>query len=772
MLKINLPTIVLKGKILFPEMEIKLELDNEYSKNIISEAEYFHDNTILVSFSINKLEESPSEKDLSNVGIISKIIHKIDLPNGKTRVIIKGISRACIHEYLNFNKDEEILEAILSKVERINNLPNEEIMVKKLYREIEDYIHNVPYISNSFLADITNVINLEVMTDIIAPNLPISYERLLNYVNEFNCEHRFEMILEDIYIEKEKFDIEKNIDLKIKKEIEDSQKKYLIREKIEALRKELDEDYVLDDETASLKNKVEQLNAPNEIKNRLFEEIQKYETKSSSLEAPIVRNYIDYLLKLPWNQKTIDCNDLSEVLKSLNNNQYGMDTAKERIIEYLAVKKVAKNVRSPILCLVGPPGIGKTTLGYNIAQSLERKFVKISLGGVNDPAEIVGHRRTYLGAEPGKIIQGLKKCQSSNPVFLIDEIDKMGKDIKGDPANALLEVLDSIQNKHFSDHYVEEEVDLSEILFIATANNVDEIPSLLKDRLEIIELNGYTEYEKLEICKQNIIPKICKEHELNIQYIDFSDDAIYEIIRSYTKEAGVRELQRQISKIIRKIMKTIVVHQVKVSNIKITPDNLEKYLGPKKLKINYDHPNQVGVVNSLAWTPNGGEVYPIEVSYFEGKGNLILTGNVGKELQESALVSLNYLRANCNKFGLELSELLNHDIHIHIPKDGTKNGSSIGVALTTALFSVFSKQKIPNNMAFTGEITLLGNILPVGNIVEKIEGAIRNNIKIIVVPKQNEQQIKLLPSDLFENIELIYVDHYFEIISKIKQYQE
>lgn len=769
MFKTSLPTILLKGNILFPKNELKLEFDSELSKNIISESEYFYDNKLLISSTINKLEQEPQAKDLSPVGVVSKIIHKIDLPNGKTRVIIKGMYRVNIYEYLNLENVNEILEAIISTPTPLTIDPKEEeIFLKKLWKELEDFIHDVPYISNSFLAEISTVTSLEEITDLIVPNLSLSFDRLLEYLNEINCMNRCKMILEDIYKEKEKFAIEKSIDSKIKQGIENTQKQYLLRAKIEELKKELGEFSENFDDNEVLKEKIENLDAPNEVKNRLFEEVRKYET-NSSLEAPIVRNYIEYLLKLPWNKKTKDCDDLSIVLSSLNQIHFGMDEVKDRIIEYLAVKKMSKNVKGPILCLVGPPGIGKTTLAYNISKSLGRKFVKISLGGVNDPAEIVGHRRTYLGAEPGRIVQGLKRCQTNNPVFLIDEIDKMGKDIKGDPANALLEVLDPIQNKHFSDHYIEEEINLSDIMFIVTANNIEAIPALLKDRLEIIELNGYTEYEKLEICRRHIIPRICREHELNPEFVTFTDDTILEIIRNYTKEAGVRELERKVSKIIRKIVKTIVTYQVKVSSIKITPDNLEKYLGKRRKKVEYPISEQSGIANSLAWTPNGGEVYPIEAVYFPGKGNLILTGNVGSELQESALVAVNYLKTKIKEFSINKSELLESDIHIHIPGFGLKNGSSIGIALTTAILSSLKKQVILKDIAMTGEITLLGNILPVGNIIEKIEGAVRGNIKYIFVPIQNQEEVSLLPLDILEKIEIIFVGNYEEVFRKIEQ---
>lgn len=768
-MKISLPTVLLNNNILFPKSEVKLEFDNEISKNIISEAEFFHDNTILISYNLNKLEQAPKLSDLSNVGVIAKIIHKIDLPNGKTRVIIKGISRAFIHEYLNLNRPDEILESIISNVSNpmVSN-QEEEILIKKLYRELEECVHTVPYISNSFLTDIANINNLEDMTDLIVPNLPLSYERLLEYLKEFDSIRRFEMLLADIYSEKQKCDIEKNIDLKIQRGIEDNQKQYLLREKIKMLQEELGDSSLINDDISVLTSAVKKLDAPDYVIERLQEEIRRYENMTASFEFGVVRNYIDYLLKLPWNKKTIDNNNLHDVMCTLNQKHYGIDEAKSRIIEYLAVKRMSNNVNSPVLCLIGPPGVGKTTFAYNLANSINRKFVKITVGGVNDPAEIVGHRRTYIGAAPGRIIQGLKRCGSSNPVFLIDEIDKMGKDVKGDPVNVLLEVLDKTQNKHFSDNYIEEEYDLSDVMFIVTANKVEDIPPALKDRLEIIYIDGYTESEKLQICKKHIIPNICLEHNLNIDYVNFSEDAIVEIIRYYTQENGVRELERQISKIIRKIVKSIVINNIKVSSIKITLDNISKYLG--KRIVNYLSITQpmIGKAYALAYTLNGGDIFAVEVNYFNGSGNLNLTGNVGREIKESALVAFNYIKAHAAEFGIDVKELINNDIHINLPRyDISKDGSSIGVCLATAIISIFKKQIIPNNISMTGEISLLGEILPVGNIENKVEVALKNKIDTLFIPKANIKEIENISKEQLNNIEIIPVENYKEIFERI-----
>ena len=468
LLKTNLPVILLRGIILLPNNEIRLEFDNDLSKNIIDVSELFHDNMILVINSLNPLEETPNQEDIPEIGVVSKITHKIELPNGKTRVIIKGINRAKVNELLNLNRTSEVLESIVTNIEeqKVDEKIGK-ILIRKLYRELELYIKKVPYISNSILSLLVNVSDVGKFTDIVASSLPIENERLIVYLNELDVGKRAEMVLEDIYKDEEMFDVEKNIDLKVKKNIDDNQKEYLLREKIKYIKEELGDTSLKEDEVEEIKNKIMMLKAPENIIRRLNYELKRYESfNSSSPEVGIVRNYIDTILSLPWDTYTEDNKDLKEVLKKLNDSHYGLEKVKQRIIEYLAVKNISEKVKSPIICLVGPPGVGKTTFAKAIAESISRNFVKISVGGVNDEAELIGHRRTYLGAMPGRIIQNMKKSKSNNPVFLIDEIDKMTKDIKGDPASALLEVLDPEQNKYFSDNFIEEEYDLSHVMFI------------------------------------------------------------------------------------------------------------------------------------------------------------------------------------------------------------------------------------------------------------------------------------------------------------------
>lgn len=772
MIKTNLPVILLRGIVLLPNNEIRLEFDNDLSKNIIDVSELFHDNNILVVSQTNPLEEVPDVKELPKVGVISKITHKMELPNGKTRVIIRGKMRAKIYEYLNFNKGTEVLESIVSTGENINiDKKEEEVLIRKLYRDIENYIKSVPYTSNSILSMISNVNDLSKMTDIIAPHLPINNKRLQEYLDNFDPISRTGMILEDIYNEIEMYNIEKDIELKVRKEIDNNQKEYLLREKIKVIKEELGDVAFKDDEIDKLRDKINSLNAPSKIIERLNLELKRYESLSqSSPEINVIRNYIDWLLDLPWNYITEDNNDLKKVRDILDQSHYGLDKVKTRIIEYLAVKQMSNDLRSPIICLVGPPGVGKTSLAFSIANAMNRNFVKISVGGVNDEAEIIGHRRTYLGSSPGRIIQSLKKAKSSNPVFLIDEIDKMTKDFKGDPASCLLEILDPEQNKYFSDNYIEEEYDLSKVLFIATANYIDDIPEALRDRLEIIQLSGYTEFEKLDIAKKHLIPKICKEHGLELNKISIKDNTILKIIRNYTKEAGVRELERQLASIVRKIVAEIIVDKKDDEQYQINNKNIELYLGKPKYHFNLLLATKVGVVNGLAYTYFGGDTLPIEVNYYQGNGNLVLTGSLGDVMKESAHIALSYIKSNYQDFHIDYDKLVKNDIHIHVPEGAIpKDGPSAGITLVTALISAFTDKKIPATLAMTGEITLRGNVLPIGGLKEKSIGAHRNGIKKIIIPYDNLSDLDEIPKEIKSSIEYIPVKHYKEVIKVIEQ---
>lgn len=765
MIKTNLPVILLRGLILLPNNEIRLEFDNDLSKNIIDVSELFHDNMLLVVSSLNPLEEIPSETDLPKIGVVSKITNKIELPNGKTRIIIKGINRAHVNEYLNLKHPSEVLESIVTNIDEKEIDPKmEKIMINKINRELEVYIKSVSYISNSILSIIPNISKLSNLTDIVVPNILIDNKRLLTYLNEIDPMTRGEMILEDIYSEKESFEIEKKIDSKVKKNMDDTQKEYLLREKIKVIKEELGDTSFKDEEIDDLRERINNLPADKKIIEKLNKELKRYEDlNQSSPELGIIKNYIECLLSLPWNNYTKDNNNLDEVLATLNNSHFGLEKVKNRIIEYLAVKINSDKVESPIICLVGPPGVGKTTFARSIAKSINRNFVKISVGGVNDEAEIKGHRRTYLGAMPGKIIDGMKKAKSNNPVFLIDEIDKMTNNIKGDPASALLEVLDPEQNKYFVDNFIEEEYDLSKVMFITTANSLDLIPEPLKDRLEIIELNSYTEYEKLDIAKNYLIPNLMYSH--NASNIIFEDDSILQIIRNYTREAGVRNLERNLEEIIRKIITERLINK---KNSEIILNDVSKYLGNKKYCYGKVEKNEIGVVNGLAYTPFGGDIIKIEVNYYKGNGNLILTGSLGDVIKESAQIALSYVKSNAGIFGIDSERFLKNDIHIHIPEGSTpKDGPSAGTTIVTSLIASLSNRKVDSTIAMTGEITLRGKILPIGGLKEKSIGALRSGIKKIYIPKDNLEDLSDIPDEVKEKIEYIAFDNYLELFRNL-----
>ena len=766
-MKKNLPVLLLKGLILLPNSDIRLEFDNDISKAIIDVAEIFHDNHIMIISRDNPLEEQVDINDLPKIGIVGKIVHKLTLPNGKTRVVINGLRRAYVNEYIQ--PEEDIMEVILSEIP-VEEIPNdiEMGMIRKLYHELEKYIKNVPYVSNGLLSLIANIKDLGKITDIIVKNIPLENERLIDYIYQVSALKRVEMILEDIYKEEQLYEIEKKLDSKVKKEMDNSQKEFLLREKVKIIREELGEGSIKDDEIDNLKNSVNDLKCSEKIKERLYFEINRYENiPNVSPEISVVRNYIDWLINLPWGIFTKDFEDIKRVKVSLDESHYGLLEVKERIIEYLAVKKFTKKINGSIICLVGPPGVGKTTLAYSIAKSIKRNFVKVSVGGINDEGEVLGHRKTYLGAGPGRIIDGMRKAGSMNPVFLIDEIDKMTKDYKGDPASALLEVLDSSQNKYFRDNFIEEEFDLSNVMFIITANSIQNIPEALYDRLEIINITGYTEYEKIDIAKKYLLPKICKS--LGIKKIEITDKKILEIIRYYTKEAGVRELERKLSSIVRKMVTEIVSSKVKNNKVFIVDNNIQKYLGKRKFFIDENISDaQIGVVNSLSYTCYGGDILPIEVNYYPGRGNLILTGSLGNVIKESARIALSYIKANYKLFNINYNDLIKNDIHIHIPHGSiNKEGPSAGVSLTTALISAFTNLKVDSSIAMTGEITLRGNILAIGGLREKSIGARRNNIKIIFIPQDNINDLDTIPEEVRCDITYIPVKNYIEIFNYI-----
>lgn len=766
--KTRLPVLILKNIILFPFSEIRLELENMKDKELISLAESYYNKHILIIHPNDEMEDNIDKTSFPRIGIIGYISMKLDLPNNKTRIIIKGLKRVKVLSYVN-----EVDKVKVSRFEEIKTkklLPIEQMAyTRSLIKQMEYYIERTPGVSNSILSQILGVNNISKVTDILAVFMPFEYERKLEYLNEVEPTSRVMMLLDDINKEIALVNLEQEIEAKVSYELDKSQKEYILTEKIKAIKEELGESYDKDHEANLLREKLQDSKFPEHVKERLETEIKRYESLSlMSSEIGMVKTYIDTVLSLPWNTYTEDNLDLEKAKEALDKTHYGLKDVKERILEYLALNKLTKGVNNPIICFVGPPGVGKTTFAKSIANATGKKYTKISVGGVNDEAEIVGHRRAYIGSSPGKIIEGMRKAGSSNPVFVIDEIDKMTKDLRGDPASSLLEVLDKEQNKYFADHYLEEEYDLSKVMFILTANYLDQIPYELADRLEIIEIASYTEDEKFNICKNYIIPNNIESHGLKKENITFTEDAILKIIRNYTKEAGVRELERLVCLILRKVAKEIVMGSSNELNI-IDKFKVEEYLGSEKylLKENDDR-EQVGVVNAMSYTIVGGDILKIEVNYFKGNGNIIMTGFLGDVFRESAQLALSYIKSNASKFKIDYKLLEENDIHVHVPYGAVKkDGPSAGIAITTAIISALTGMKVKNNISMTGEITLRGKVLPVGGLKEKIIGARKALIKTIYLPLENKNEVLELEKELNSNLKYIFVKEYEEIYKKI-----
>lgn len=760
--KEKLRVLIINDMVIFPNNEVRIEYDKNFDKQM-SETFDYDDELILI---VNPIDESNVDiMSLPNYGVLGRIKLKLNVPNGKTRVVLEGLKRVEITNYVFDNKN---YEANYNDIPIMTN-PDEDNYINILIKHLEHYIDKVPYIGNAIMSQINNVSGLDELCDLIASFLNIDYKKKKKYVTTVNPIDRCKLLIEDINEDLQLVKLEQKIEAEVEKELSETQKEYFLRAKIKAMQKELGEANSKDDEVVRLKKKIAKLKCNVKVKEKINRELVRYEAiNSNSPELGMIRDYLDWMLNLPWNNTTKDNEDLTKVKAILDSSHYALDEVKTRILEYLAVKQNTNNLRSPIICLVGPPGVGKTSLAISIANSLNRKVAKISVGGINDEAEIIGHRRTYIGANPGRIIQGIRRAGTSNPVFIIDEIDKMTKDIKGDPASSLLEVLDPEQNKKFSDHYIEEEFDLSKVFFIATANYIEQIPYELRDRLEIINLSSYTEYEKLDIAKRHLIPKELEEHGLTPLQLQVTDEAIMIMIRNYTKEAGVRELERIIATLFRKIVKEILLEKNTVF-YKITPENIENYLGKKKyFYTENSNKNEIGVVNGMAYTIFGGDILPIEANIFKGKGDLILTGSLGEVMQESCQIALSYIKANTEEFNIDYKLLEENNIHIHFPEGAvSKDGPSAGIAITSALISIFKKQTVNYNISMTGEITLRGRILPIGGLKEKIIGAHRAGIKTVFLPKENEKDLEEIPEDIKKDITFNFVSNYIEIYKKL-----
>ena len=758
MIETNLPVLLLKELILLPFNEIRIEISKEEDKKVLNISEQNHENYILCVNVPDFVEEKPSIRHLPKIAILAKIKSKIELPNGLVRLVLIGIDRVEVLNYVEDN-DNNLYSYVVSTKEYDFDEMEATALKRILLKDLNEYIEISPYISNNVLGRINGINNIGRLSDIIAFELPIDYHDKLKYIEMTNPMNRLKLTIEDLHKEIETVKIEDEIETTLKSKIDIEQRNYILREKIRLIKEELEEDNLKENDIKEIKQKLLSLQAPEKIKERIQKEIEKYEMLSdNSPEVGIIRNYIECLMSLPWEISTEDNKDISKIKSVLDNSHYGLNEIKERIIEYIATKDICDKDQS-IICFVGPPGVGKTTMAKSIANALNKNFVKISVGGLDDVSEIIGHRKTYIGSYPGKIIQGLKKVKSNNPVFLIDEIDKMNSNNKSNPIASLLDILDKEQNNRFVDNYIEEEFDLSKVMFILTANDLSSIPTEIKDRLEIIELNSYTIEEKESIAEEYIIPSLNKEYNLNLT---FSDKVIKEIIIYYTKEAGIRELNRCITNIYRKH----ITYSYDGNEI----EDIKKYLGNYKYKYLYNNKcAKPGIVNTLAYTPYGGLVLKTTSVYYKGNGNIEITGQIGNVMKESTTIALSYIKENSEIFNIDYS-LFTNDFHIHFEEGSIpKDGPSAGVSIVTSLISTLKKMTIPNTVSMTGEITLRGKILPVGGLKEKLITATISNIKTVYVPLDNKEEIMEIDKSITSKLKIKYVDDYIEIYNDLFQ---
>ena len=760
----NLPVLLLKSLVLLPHQEVKLELNNELSKKIINLASKNHKSQLIVVCPKDQYEESPEVSDLPQVGVVGHIKSRIALPNGNYRVVITGIKRVKIKYYANYILDNEVLEASGVELELPKfDAVEETALRRKLIELMEQYIKAAGYLSNSFIMNLKRCDNLNDLTDMILVQVPFSIEKKILYMEEINPLHRANALIVDINVELQVIELDQKIEENLEIEFAESQKEIVLREKIKAIQKELGDDDPKDELISGYLDTLSDLDLKEKTRDKFLEEIKKLDYISEgSPEAGTVRSYLDLVLNLPWNKYSVDESDLGKIRTYLDQTHFGLNKIKERIIEYIAVKMRNADLKTPILCFVGPPGVGKTSLSKGIAAALNREFYKISVGGLNDSNELTGHRRTYIGSSPGKIMQGIKKCGVCNPVILIDEVDKMVSDYHGDPASVLLDILDPEQNDMFMDNYVEEPFDLSKVLFILTANDISLIPPALYDRLEIIELASYTEFEKIDIAIKYLLPSIYQDHLISSKEIKISREIILDIIKRYTQEAGVRELKRELEMIIRKI---ITKCEEDGSKIKVTvkKKDLVTYLGQPKYSdfenIQYDG---YGIVNAIAYTPLGGVVMQIEAAMYEGNGKRVVTGLLGQVMNESIDVAMSYIKENKDTFKINDYYFDKRDLHF-LEGAIKKDGPSAGMAIVTTILSLLLKKKVPWNISMTGEIGLKGEVLKIGGLKEKVIGAYNSGIKKIIIPKSNESDLEDIPNEVKENIEFIKVKNYLEV---------
>lgn len=759
---VQLPLVCTRGVVVFPNQEVIIDVGREKSTRAVEEAQEKYESQVVLVAQRDLALEEPDVNDVYSYGTLCQIKH-IRRMDGYLRVKFRGMQRVELHTIIN---DDTLMSVTAEVKTDIAQDPMEEVaLVRKIAKQFEEIEAVSQTIPKEMINELAKGVSAPVLSDQIAQLFPFTLEKRQELLETLGVNERLYLILQEIESEKELSQIENKINDKVKTRIEESQKEYYLREKMRAIKEELGDVPDTDKDVDAIRKRLEENPYPDSIKDKIRDELSRYEMlPAASGETGVIKTYIDWMMDLPWWQESRDNEDLNLASEILDADHYGLEKIKERILEYLAVKQMTNSLRAPIICLVGPPGVGKTSLAKSVARALDRKFVKISLGGVKDESEIRGHRRTYLGSMPGRFIQAMKKAGTVNPVFLIDEIDKMASDYKGDPASAMLEVLDPEQNSLFSDHYIEEPYDLSKVLFIATANYLENIPNALRDRLEIIELSSYTELEKIEIAKCHLVPKQIKENGLKTSQLKIDDEMISFLIRYYTRESGVRQLERVIATVCRKSVLAILKDNKR--SIKVTKKLVKEWLGHEKFEYGKrETKDQIGTVTGLAYTSFGGDVLQVEVNHFEGKGKLVITGQLGDVMKESATIAYDYVRANAKKYKIQPEVFEKNDIHIHVPEGAVpKDGPSAGVTLTTALVSSLSDTPVKANLAMTGEVTLRGNVLPIGGLKEKSMAAHRCGITTIVIPKANVKDLDDVPATVKESVNFVPVERVSQVL--------
>lgn len=756
------PLLPLRGLLVFPSMVLHLDVGREKSVRALEKA-MVEDNLILLCSQSEVNIEEPGQEDIFRIGTVANVRQMLKLPNGTIRVLVEGVERAEIINYIDNDEYYEVMARELPEQE--DDAQESDALMRTVLHQFEHYISLSKKVTPETLAAVSDIEEPGRLADVITSHLSLKIKDKQEILETIDVSKRLEKLLDILNNEREVLELERKINQRVKKQMEKTQKEYYLREQMKAIQKELGEKEGRVGEAEELRTQMEEKNLPERVKEKMEKEIDRLEKMPvSSAEGGVIRNYVDWLLSLPWSEQTEDDLDIKKAEQILDEDHYGLEKPKERVLEYLAVQQLVKKLKGPILCLVGPPGVGKTSLARSIARSLNRKFVRISLGGVRDEAEIRGHRRTYVGAMPGRIIQGMKTAGTINPVILLDEIDKMAADFRGDPSSALLEVLDPEQNNSFSDHFVELPFDLSNVMFVTTANVVHNIPRPLLDRMEMLFIPGYTELEKLQIASRYLLPKQKKNHGLTDEQLTIGEDSLLLIVREYTRESGVRNLEQQIAALCRKAAKQIVSNEKET--VTILPGDIKDYLGVSKYRYGMaELEDQIGTVTGLAWTEVGGDTLLIEVTVVQGTGKLTLTGQLGDVMKESAQAAFSYTRSKAEELGLQPDFYEKIDIHIHIPEGAIpKDGPSAGITIATALISALTKRHVSKDVAMTGEITLRGRVLPIGGLKEKSLAAHRAGYKKILLPKDNERDLKEIPDSVRNDVEFVPVSNMDQVL--------